>query len=593
MDKNRLIGLILISGILIFYTHYLGPKPPSVANTKEKVVGMPSTLLGSANPLPAMSAQEGGVFGQVMQEAREQEVILENKDIKISLSARGGTVKEVVLKNYLDFQGKPLVLLDGESSQMGFQFNANQVAINTHQLVFNTADKDQYVQGEEPGKVSFTWMPAPDQYIRQVYTLPKDGYKLAYDWDIVGLNGYIDQGSINFVWRDAIKRAEKDLQACRSKSTVNYYLADHSFKNLKERSDKQETQEVDQAIQWVGIKQRFFTTGIIADQPFTNGRIALNPTLQSESAVKEAQVWLKLPTADGQAVSQGKCWFYFGPNEYKTLQKVAPGFSKNLPLGWPVVKWINQFIILPLFSFLEQYISNYGIIILLLVVVIKLLLLPLSYKSYISMAEMKVLKPALDNIKNQHGSDLQKMQFEQAKLYREMGINPLSGCMPVLLQMPILLAMFNFFPNAIELRQKAFLWAQDLSTYDALIHLPFKIPAYGSHVSLFTLLMTASTILYTWSNNQVNAPQGPMKTMSYLLPITFMFVLNSFPAGLSFYYFVSNLLTFGQQALIKRFVDEDKIKQKLANHKQKSNQGKKGSFAERLRGTIKGKSHQS
>lgn len=175
--------------------------------------------------------------------------------------------------------------------------------------------------------------------------------------------------------------------------------------------------------------------------------------------------------------------------------------------------------------------------------------------------------------------------------YREMGINPLSGCMSVLLQMPILLAMFNFFPNAIELRQKAFLWAQDLSTYDAIIHLPFKIPAYGSHVSLFTLLITASTILYTWSTNQVSAPQGPMKTMSYLLPITFMFVLNSFPAGLSFYYFVSNLITFGQQALIKKFVDEEKIKEKLANHKQKIVGGKKGDFKARLQKAIRGTSH--
>jgi YidC/Oxa1 family membrane protein insertase len=202
------------------------------------------------------------------------------------------------------------------------------------------------------------------------------------------------------------------------------------------------------------------------------------------------------------------------------------------------------------------------------------------------MAEMKVLKPTLDALKAKHGNDMQSMQMEQVKLYREMGINPLSGCIPVLLQMPILLAMFNFFPNAIDLRQKAFLWAPDLSTYDAIINLPFKIPFYGDHVSLFTLLMTASTILYTWSSNQVNTPQGPMKTMSYLLPITFMFILNSFPAGLSFYYFISNLFTFAQQALIKRFVDEDKIKAKLAKNKEKA-VTKEGSFKKRFQDAIK------
>jgi YidC/Oxa1 family membrane protein insertase len=199
---------------------------------------------------------------------------------------------------------------------------------------------------------------------------------------------------------------------------------------------------------------------------------------------------------------------------------------------------------------------------------------------------MKVLKPTLDALKEKYGSDMQRMQMEQVKLYKEMGINPLSGCIPVLLQMPILLAMFNFFPNAIELRQKAFLWAPDLSTYDAIIHLPFHIPFYGEHVSLFTLLMTGSTILYTWSNNQVNAPQGPMKTMSYLFPITFMFILNSFPAGLSFYYFVSNIITFAQQTLIKRFVDEEKLKEKLAKNRNKI-EGKEKTFKQRLQESMK------
>jgi YidC/Oxa1 family membrane protein insertase len=590
MDRNKLIGLILISAILILYTHFWGPKPIPISSQEQSSLATQAMPSGSLKPFVQDIAQQPGTFAQPMQDNVGQEVMLENKDIKVTLTSQGGTIKEVVLKNYLDHQGQPLVLLDAQSNQMGFQFTTNQVEMNTSQLHFETADKHQYVSGEEVGKATFTLTLGPDQYIRQVFSLPSQGYELTQYWDIVGLESSIDQGAIGFVWHDLIKRAEKDLQACRSKSTINYYLADNSFQHLKERSDKQEVKTVEKPIKWVGIKQRFFTTGIVADEAFTKGRLALNPTLQSDSTVKEAQVWLSLPAAKDQKNRQGKFLFYFGPNDYKILKHVTPGFSKNLPLGWPVVKWINQFLILPIFSFLEQYISNYGIIILLLVVLIKLLLLPLSYKSYISMAEMKVLKPTLDKIKGQYGNDLQKMQMEQAKLYREMGINPLSGCIPVFLQMPILLAMFNFFPNAIELRQKAFLWAHDLSTYDAIIQLPFNIPAYGSHVSLFTLLMTASTILYTWSNNQVTAPEGPMKAMSYLLPLTFMFVLNSFPAGLSFYYFVSNLITFGQQALIKKFVDEEKIKEKLINHKQKIVGGKKGDFKARLQKAIRGTS---
>ncbi|MEL6413129.1 MAG: membrane protein insertase YidC, partial [Bacteroidota bacterium] len=212
----------------------------------------------------------------------------------------------------------------------------------------------------------------------------------------------------------------------------------------------------------------------------------------------------------------------------------------------------------------------------------------LSYRSYISMAKMRVLKPSIDALKAKHGNDTQKIQIAQMNLYREMGINPLSGCIPVLLQMPILLAMFNFFPNAIALRQQAFLWANDLSTYDAILQLPFTIPAYGSHVSLFTLLMTGSTILYTWSNNELAASQdGPMKMMTYLMPLTFMFILNSFPAGLSFYYFVSNLVTFGQQSLIKRFVDEDKLLKKLEANRVANKDRKKSRFQLRLEEAMK------
>ena len=260
------------------------------------------------------------------------------------------------------------------------------------------------------------------------------------------------------MWNDLIRRAEKDVKACRNKTNINYYLADQSFHHLKENSVVKEEKNVQSPIKWLAIKQRFFTAAILSEHPFEESYILLKPTTQPDKIVKEAQIKLKL-AGDSQAAKKGVFKFYFGPNKYQDLNEFAPGFSKNLPLGWPVVKWINQFLIIPIFSFIEKYVNNYGIVILLLVLFIKILLLPLSYKSYISMAEMKVLKPTLDKLKERHGKDLQRVQMEQVKLYKEMGINPLSGCIPVLLQMPILLAMFNFFPNAIELRQKAFLWA--------------------------------------------------------------------------------------------------------------------------------------
>ena len=256
-------------------------------------------------------------------------------------------------------------------------------------------------------------------------------------------------------------------------------------------------------------------------------------------------------------------------------------------MGYKLVSWVNKYIIVELFGFLEKYISNYGVIIMIIVLLVKLALFPLSRKSYLSMAKMKALKPELDAMKEKLGGDAQKMQQEQMKLYRQVGVNPISGCIPLVLQMPILFAMFFFFPNSIELRQQSFLWATDLSTYDVLINLPFTIPFYGSHVSGFTLLMTLSTLLYTWSNNQVSSVQGPMKSIGYFMPIIFMFVLNSYSSGLSFYYFVSNIITFGQQTLIRRFVDEDKIRATLEENKKKNVNKKKSKFASRLEDAMK------
>ncbi|PTB90872.1 membrane protein insertase YidC, partial [Marivirga lumbricoides] len=241
--------------------------------------------------------------------------------------------------------------------------------------------------------------------------------------------------------------------------------------------------------------------------------------------------------------------------------------EENIYLGWFPISLVNKYIIINVFHVLEKFISNYGIIIIILVFLIKLALSPLSYKSYVSMAKTKVLKPQLDEIKEKHGGDMQKAQAEQMQLYQKVGVNPLSGCIPLLLQMPILFAMFYFFPSSIELRQESFLWATDLSSYDSIATLPFTIPFYGDHVSLFTILMTLSTLLITWSQGQVSSVQGPMKNIQYIMPIVFMFVLNNFAAALSFYYFVANIITFGQQTLIRRMIDEDKIKAILEENK--------------------------
>jgi len=268
---------------------------------------------------------------------------------------------------------------------------------------------------------------------------------------------------------------------------------------------------------------------------------------------------------------------------------VATGFRKNVDLGWPPVKYVNQYLIVPVFQLLTKYFNSYWLIITLMVLLIRVILFPLSYKSYLGMAKMRLLKPELDELKKKHEGDQVKFSQEQMKLYNEAGASPFSGCIPLLLQMPFLFAMFFLFPACIEFRQQTLLFAEDISTYDSVLSFPFTIPFLGSHLSVYTLLMTISTLVITWQNSQVTTVDGPMKSMQYIMPIIFLFVLNSFPASLSFYYFVGNVVSFGQQFLIKRFVDEGKIKQIMDDHRKKQvvTGTKKSSFMARLEDAMK------
>jgi YidC/Oxa1 family membrane protein insertase len=272
--------------------------------------------------------------------------------------------------------------------------------------------------------------------------------------------------------------------------------------------------------------------------------------------------------------------FYFGPNDYKKLAILDNSLERIVPMGWGIFRWVNKYFVINVFHFLNKYIGNYGIIILLLTIMIKTLVLPMVYKSYVSAAKMRVLKPELDEIKERLGDDMTKIQQENMKLYQKVGVNPLGGCIPMLLQLPILFAMFQFFPSAFELRQESFLWAEDLSTYDSIYTLPFSLPGYGDHVSLFTILMTISSLAYTHYNNQMTAVTGQMKYLSYIMPVIFMFVLNSYAAGLNYYYFLSNIATISQQLAIRRFVDDKKIHAELQENKKKP--AKVSKFQQRL-----------
>jgi len=590
MDRNQLIGIVLIMAMLVGY-QLLVPKPaPDAAQSGKKPAqttqttppttasGTSSTAASAARP-SLDSATARARFGDFATVAtgETRDVVVENKDMKVTFSTVGGRVKEVILKNYKTFDQKPLVLVDGRNSQTRLELPTNRGPVDLHRLYFKTSTQNSSVGGQAQ-TIRFTAEVAPGQSVEQVYTVPTEGYVISYDLKLNGLGSSVTNDNIRFYWQDRMQQYENDLANNVQSATINYLTADESFEKLAEGTSNQDV-TTDQPVQWFTIKHKYFLAGFVArnaPMPKASFQTLVNP--DDKSVVKTAVADVTLPMADVKA-GKGQYSFYYGPNDFQLLGTVAPEFDQNVYLGYSVLKPINKYFFVPVFNLLEKFISNYGLLIIALVVFVKLILTPLTYRSYVSMAKMRVLAPEIEAIKERVGDDMAKQQSEQMKLYQEVGVSPLSGCVPVLATMPILFALFMLFPNLIELRQKPFLWAGDLSTYDAFVTFP-AIPFIGSHLSLFTVLMTASSIAYAYYNNQTTPTQpGPvnMKALSYVFPLMFMFVLNSYPAGLTFYYFVSNVVTIAQQQLIRRFVDETKIKAVLDENRKKNaaGQGKK------------------
>ncbi|MDF9798447.1 YidC/Oxa1 family membrane protein insertase [Catalinimonas alkaloidigena] len=602
MDRNQAIGLLLSGLLLIVYFQFFAPEPAPPAENEQQAQQVDEAPAQQQEPVmeqdagataekdslqQARNRERYGVFAQAASGAAET-ITVESEDVLLEINTHGGTVERVELKNYKDGSGNQLVLFNEESSDINLLAATPSGEIDLYNLYYNSDASEVSVSGEDTTVVTLSAKLDGGGQIRQVYSIPGRGYEISYHLELQNATGALNSSDLQFLWSSRLRPLEQNMEESRRRSSLNYYTADGDFEQLSSlMGDGAEEETVEVPLKWITMKQRFFSAAVIADESFSQARLTTDsPEEDNTTLVKTMNMAVNMGLED---LSNGTLSYkyYFGPNDQQVMTKVAPDFEENIDFGWPIVKWISKYPISYMFHWLEQFISNYGVIIIILVLVIKTLLFPLSYKSYISMAKIKVLKPELDEIKEKHGDDMAKAQQDQMQLYQKVGVNPLSGCVPVLLQMPILLAMFNYFPNAIELRQEPFLWAEDLSTYDSILDLPFTIPFYGDHVSLFVLLMTASTILYTWSNNQASTVQGPMKNMQYFLPLIFMFVLNSFPAALSFYYFVSNIVTFGQQAIIRKFVDDEKIRKILDENKKRNKNKKKSKFQQRLEEAMK------
>lgn len=591
MDRNQFIGLILMFALLAVYFTWFAPEPPVTEEltTQEEPVAetIAQTAPSETATIPSITdsaqatfnTQKYGAFAFAAQN-NEGTKTIENNELKLTFSDQGGRIKEVVLKKHKDYLGNQLVLVDGLKSKTDLVVDHNGRKINLSELTFKPTvetygDTTQLSYVLTDGNFS----------IVQKYLIPPTGFEVAYSIEGQGLNTVLNPTDINYNWNHAINRAENHLDDGRMNSNVRYYLSNGDYDELAERSTEFEDETLGTQVKWVSFKQKFFTAAIIANSSFKSGYVTQTVNFEDTTSVKNLSMQMLIPYSDFANGFEAR--YYFGSNNYDILKKVAPDFEENLDMGWGPLPLVNKYLIIPIFHFLERFFTNYGIIILIIVVVIRLLLAPLTWKSHMSMAKMRAMKPELDEIKAKHEGDQQKAQQEQMKLYQQVGINPVSGCIPMLLQMPILFSLFFFFPNAVELRQQSFLWAHDLSTYDSVLRLPFEIPFYGDHVSLFTLLMTLSTILYTWSNSQITTVQGPMKTLQYMMPIMFLFVLNSYASGLTFYYFVSNMVTFGQTVLFRKIIDEDKIHQLLQDNKKKNANKKKSKFQTRLEEAMK------
>lgn len=604
MDRNSVIGLALIMVILIGFFFINQPSQQEVEAIRQQrdsiqnaqiaeeqrlnearqlAAGQATLLITEAESLPDSIRDEKmkqayGLMAPFVS-GEQQFHVVENQRVKITFSNKGARVYSVELKEYKTHDGQPLVLFEGNENKFGFTFIHNTRIFNTNDLYFNLA-------GQTDSTIVFHLSTGYGELLSFNYTLPDNEYMANFEVKTENLGAVMatPRGSIDFKWEVKMPAFEKARTFERQFSGLYYKYHLDEVDWLRSRRD--DSQELRTPVKWVAFKGQFFSSVFIADDSFASANVTsdveeneLSPYLRYNSA----EIVVPVDLVDNQQLGFR---FYFGPNHFYTLSNYGKDLQLNelINLGWGLFGWINRFAVIPIFNFLERFIQSYGIIILILTIIIKIVLFPLTYKSYVSSAKMKVLKPQVDEI-NERIPKEKAIERQQAMmaLYKKAGVNPLGGCLPMLLQMPILIAMFSFFPASIELRQEAFLWATDLSSYDSILTLPFTIPMYGAHVSLFTILMTIANVVYTKMNADLtqSTNQMPgMKLMLYMMPVMLLVFFNSYSSGLSYYYFVSTVITIGQTMLIRQFVDEKQLLKKIQANQKKP--VKKSKFAARL-----------
>ena len=619
MDRNTVIGLSLIFAIFMLWQYTMTPTQEEVEAykrqqdslqrleqfqtdsllaletkvTPEKEVDLPQ--VEDSVSVAAKFNKLGQEYGPFAAAAAGEEAFetLENDLLKITFTSKGGRIKEVELKEHYKVtedslrkqHRENLKLLEDPKNRFEYLIplsNVTNNAIRTGDLYFQIADHSST-------SITFRADAGEGRYFEQKYEIKEGAYKIDYQIKFEGLNNLIPQNAetIGLDWLTYLDKLEINTQYERNFTSIYFKPVGDSPTYCSCRSSDED--DVDnEPVKWVSQSNQFFNSTLMAGEVFVSGLMETEMLEEDSPDLKKMRAQLKLPYGHG-ASEVFSMQFFVGPNEFERLTAMGHDVDEIIPFGRSILGTINRWVIRPIFSFLSGFIGSKGIVILVLTLIVKLALYPLTYKMLHSQSKMAALKPQLEGMKGKFKDDPQKQQMEQMKLYREFGVNPLGGCMPMALQMPIWIALYRFFPASIEFRQAPFLWATDLSSYDAFFHLPFSIPmGFGAHISLFTLLWAITTLIYTYYNTKHMdmSAQPAMKYMQYIMPLFFMGFFNSFASGLTCYLLFSNVMNITQTLVTKNFIiDQEKIKKELEANRKKPK--KKGGFQERLEKAMK------
>ena len=631
MDKKSIIGIAVVAVLFLGFAYFNSQQQKEYLEQKaayEAYVDSVAAAARAAAPVADSLASGNGVQAEVAaaeaaaavrerqvetlgesltaaREAEAEEFIVENDVMAVLFSTRGGQIKGVTLKDYTQYgprgkRDRKIEMMDPATARFGLSFylknGLKNVPVNTLDYVFTA----QPVVGEADGAKSVVMrLPvAEGAYLEYRYLIydteaPERDYLVDFDVRLVNMAPEMaNQTQIQIDWANTTFQNEKGFQNENMYTTLSYRFPDETSIEELGMSEGAKSKNISTQVNWVAFKQQFFSSVFIAPDNVSYANLAFDTAAPESSLLKTFTAQMGVPyTPQTEGYDFA---FYFGPNKYSILKKIGePGgadiyLERLVPLGWGIFGWVNRWCVIPVFDFLRNYIGSFGIIIFILVLLVKLVSSPLTYKSYVSMAKMRLVKPQIDELAKKYPKPEDAMKKQQAtmELYKKAGINPMGGCIPMLIQMPILIAMFRFFPASIELREQPFLWADDLSSYDSIVNLPFSIPFYGDHVSLFALLMAVSLFGYSWFNYQQTASSQPQMAgmkfmMVYMMPIMMLFWFNSYSSGLCYYYLLSNIFTIGQTLVIRRMVDDNKIHAIMQANAAKKSKGKKSKFQQR------------